>query len=431
MLMAASAMATETRTMVMGDNDMIIVDDGNIFRFPGRTVNYPNLAVGEFDVSNDFSKFGINWQFGDESPFVVGTYFSTMGPVVPAWTDGSAMFSWDGPFAQNRRIQLVGGKGLDLFNMGWKIELAKSSWEVEATETDSTSTSRDVNLSKESLREIVFGFGLTEAATGKWDVALNILFGTWTNEDVAGNAEYKPDGYSDIWLEGRYFLVRSPKITLVPHIMVGKGKRGLEQYNEWYELDTSGNPGGDPTTLDLTATHKSTMFDLGIGMNYTSGPNLLAVCDFGIMYTKVDDEGDYSTVMETDSLVYVGEIGDDWDNSDKGWVFPYFKIGMEAQVFKWMDIRMGATSYWVSDTQDEAMTSSRLTGPGAYPSTTSTTKRSFANNETYLGFGFNWNRLYIDTYTDPQLVLDGFNFISGSTDARNMNWRVSVLYEMF
>lgn len=414
MLMAASAMATETRTMVMGDNDMIIVDDANIFRFPGRTVNYPNLAVGEFDVSNDFSKFGINWQFGDESPWVVGTYFSTMGPVVPAWSDGSAMFSWDGPFAQNRRIHIVGAKGFSQFNMGWQIEFAKSSWEVEAQQADTL-----INVSKESLREVVFGVGLTEAATGKWDVALNILFGTWTNEDAAGNAEYLPDGYSDIWLEGRYFLVRSPKITLVPHIMFGKGKRGLERYNHPGEPDTLVFSNGYPTTLDLVDTRKSTMLDLGIGMNYTSGPNLLAVCDMGIMLTKTDSEGDYSTAMDTLGFGY-----NDWDDSYKEWAFPYFKIGMEAQVFKWMDIRMGATSYWNSSTDDEAT-------PGTTPTLSSTTKQSYTNNETYLGFGFNWNRLYIDTYTDPQLVLDGFNFISGSTDARNMNWRVSVLYEMF
>ena len=55
-------------------------------------------------------------------------------------------------------------------------------------------------------------------------------------------------------------------------------------------------------------------------------------------------------------------------------------------------------------------------------------KTKYAANETYLGFGFHWKRLHIDTYTAPELFLDGFNFISGGDV--DMNFRISAVYEM-
>ena len=56
-------------------------------------------------------------------------------------------------------------------------------------------------------------------------------------------------------------------------------------------------------------------------------------------------------------------------------------------------------------------------------------KENAPYNDTYLGFGFHWNRLHIDTYTDPELFLNGFDFISGDGNG-NMNFRISAVYEM-
>jgi len=38
-----------------------------------------------------------------------------------------------------------------------------------------------------------------------------------------------------------------------------------------------------------------------------------------------------------------------------------------------------------------------------------------------LGVGLNFGKFHLDTYTDPQIILDGFNFISGSEDAYDLN----------
>ncbi|MFQ5454419.1 MAG: hypothetical protein ACE5D6_09575, partial [Candidatus Zixiibacteriota bacterium] len=106
------------------------------------------------------------------------------------------------------------------------------------------------------------------------------------------------------------------------------------------------------------------------------------------------------------------------EESETGTVLPYFKIGLDADVFKWMDIRLGATSYWTSEKDED----NNVTPPFKLTS-------SWTQNNTYLGFGFHWNRLHVDTYTDPQIFLQGFDFISGNGNA-DMNFRISAVYEM-
>ena len=57
-------------------------------------------------------------------------------------------------------------------------------------------------------------------------------------------------------------------------------------------------------------------------------------------------------------------------------------------------------------------------------------KDKYAANDTYLGFGFHWGRLHVDTETDPDLFLRGFDFITGNGGGNDMNARISVVYEL-
>jgi hypothetical protein len=71
--------STDTRVTTMGDNNMILLDEHNIELFPSRLFEYPDLAIAEFcnvaNNANDMTRFGIHWKFGEEKPFVLGTYF--------------------------------------------------------------------------------------------------------------------------------------------------------------------------------------------------------------------------------------------------------------------------------------------------------------------------------------------------------------------
>ena len=46
-----------------------------------------------------------------------------------------------------------------------------------------------------------------------------------------------------------------------------------------------------------------------------------------------------------------------------------------------------------------------------------------------LGAGFHWGNFYADTYINPSMITEGFNFISG--ESFPMNYQVSLKYKMF
>ena len=419
-VLGVSAMATDTRTMVMGNNNNIMLDDANVGLYPSRIANYPNLAFGEISnygdgyyYSQDLYQVGVNWKFGEENPWFLGTYFSTDGDFLPLDYFGNQMMEWDElgwlrdyygeggyPSAKaadmaylpsSRSFDLVYGRTFGTYNFGFSFGYNHSSY---SSDVDSTATT-SIDQEKESFSTMAFGVGLTPT-TGKWDIALKFMTGSWTDETFRGEMESEPDGFSDLTIMGRYFHKYNNTITFVPHVMASMGKRGVD-YND---LDN------DTLFFGYYDYKQSrTAFEVGCGMNYTPVTNVLAVIDFGLQYEKIKTE--YEETADSS-----GEATDSWT------AFPYFRVGVEGEVFSWLDARMGVTSDFASyKYKDE--------GDGY------NYKYGDIVNTTYLGAGFNFNRLHIDTYMDPQLLLDGFDFVSGNSNTGQMNFEVSVLYEMF
>ncbi len=374
LMLAMSAFASRTRVLTMGNNNMVLVDDANIWMFPSRLNDYPGLAVGEFGSNpgfpQEFNSFGIHWKFGDDAPWVLATYFDANMPV--AQPHFALPFT---PPDDNQRINLLYGRQMGSNNFGFGLSLIQSSDE----ETVGGSTN------KESFAKYDVTFGLT-ADDRSWDMALNFGFGSWTDE-TGGIATSEADGLFDFTLMGRMFMDKGPNYTYVPHAAIEYHKLGVK--------------------TGATQTEKWTdfIFDFGIGQVYTPSNNVEAVLDFGIMFQKFKYEDDVAGTIQQDSTENFNTI-------------PYFKIGMDAEVFGWMDVRFGATSFWQRNKTEDAFPPG---APNEY-------KDSFARNATYLGFGFHWGNFHVDTYADPQLFLEGLNFISGAN--QNMNFQISATYEM-
>ncbi|PWB68525.1 hypothetical protein C3F09_11440 [candidate division GN15 bacterium] len=410
---ATCAYATDTRLLTMGENYTVMVDDYNVWMFPSRVNMYPNIGVGEFSRYMDgdgFYQFGVNWKFGETKPWVLGTYFTNDYTAYPSDYLGNSfgLYGVVGDYMytglslnNNRRIDLLYGRKLGTQNFGFGFSYINSGEkQIAANYKNDTKFSH-----------YAFTFGLTPDA-GNWDLAASLGIGTWTNKGTLdpGTATAvqvdltKPDGYLDFMLTGRMFAKYNQTITFVPHASLWLGKHGQKSYYD---------DNGDTATTKI----KSTMFaaDLGCGMHYAPVTNVLAVLDFGLQFEK--RKGEYT---------YRGEAGDTtWTVKYRDTYLPYWKLGMEGDVFSWLDVRLGAVSNW-HNYKDENVNAN-------YPQWD--VQGSDVHTNTYLGLGFNWNRLHIDTYTDPELFLKGFDFISGSDGGEGggvwMNWQMSVLYEMF
>ncbi|MBN1211838.1 MAG: hypothetical protein JXA92_04610 [candidate division Zixibacteria bacterium] len=435
LLMSLSSLATDTRVLTMGENNTILLDDANIWLFPSRINNYPDLAFAEVsygrykndkqygDYTDPITRFGINWKFGGDKPWVLGTYFHNNDyydefpygeqDIIPTWS----VMPWHGPYNgayeeqsySNRRMDLFWGYLLGENLLGLHIGYVHSSYQDEDVEQYA---SPGVSLDERGFNKYDFGIGLT-MMEGKLDLAAGIEMFSFTykstgDENPSGEPqyvaydEYKPEGNTLFSLRGRYFYEYNPTYTFVPHaeVMFGKFEYG------WYYWNV------DHDTLVYTTKYNWTSFDIGVGMHYVPTNNVLGVIDVGFMYVNLKEEYTLEPVDPTQTDEYK------WGYT----VLPYLKLGMEADVFKWLDVRFGATSYWTKYSYENTL----------YDLGTEKYTEKYPFNNTYLGLGFNFNRLHVDCYVDPELFMDGFYFISGvDSKERGMNFKISALYEMF
>ncbi|MBD3403727.1 hypothetical protein GF420_12585 [candidate division GN15 bacterium] len=434
LLLSAASFATKTRVKTMGDNNEILLDEANIWLFPSRLFDYPDVAIADFNSSdgyvfpdkdaevysgNDFyfHEFGVHWKFGKDKPFVLGTYlYNSVGQYYDEaylgaqyWPVGLGMLinqfggsifnssEWGVPDddLSNKRISLFYSRELGGHKFGFAFHKLHSS---ERDEDDEGNTTFD-----ESFSRYNFSLGLTEAS-GMWDVAAHVQMITWKDKGYGvppGGSEAteldqtKPAGNMTFTVLGRYFKQMNPVITLVPHASFVYGKFESEDYFVGGYVE-------DPNTNKLNTL----AFTVGGGMHYQPSAGMLAVIDFGLSYAKADFEfvnaqGTEDVTDETNTTILT---------------LPYAKMGFEGEVFDWMQVRFGATTYWRDITEEDIEDGE----------TDDKDFTRFPDNMTYLGLEFNWNRLTIDAWANPEMFLDGFNFISGSTN--EMNAGLSAIY---
>lgn len=383
LLAGSFAMASDTRVTTMGDVNNIVKDDANIWLYPSTINNYPGLFSTEFTYDNQFMA-GANFGFNEDNPWVLGAYFIDGHYYHEIFSDYG---SWEG--AADQRIGLFYGRNLGELPFGFVFNYSKSSGKNE---------DEDETLNYEgSLSALGFGFGLT-AMEGKLDLALGINMVSWTDKDYWWNAAMtdsgygdatKPSGNTEFGFAARYWMDPKDKAVFVPHIEVWMSKQGLENYIT--------------DTIAYTYTYKHTMFDIGLGMNYEAKEDVLVVTDFGISLWSSKDETDPA-------------IGSATEWKDKVTTLPYFKIGIDAKVFKWMDFRAGVVNYWNSETFEPSDVAKRTYG--------------WAETETSLGAGFHWGDFEIDAEINPDFIENGPYFITGSNYSNEDHFteRVSISY---
>ncbi|MEW5924822.1 MAG: hypothetical protein AB1746_12635 [Candidatus Zixiibacteriota bacterium] len=400
----AACFATQTRTMTMGDANMIVHDDNNIWMFPSTLYDYPEVAIGEFGnyywyegYYGQFYNLGLHYKFGEKNPFILALYFDTQQPYpdFPYW-----LTSFYEEAVSNNRINLFYSRMLGENKFGFHFGYLHGAYTADIDSLDFWGP----DMTEQKTNGYQFDLGLT-MNQGKVDLAAGVAFLSWTDKYENGHDITKPDGNMEFYFQGRYFHEIDQKMTVVPHGKFTYGKVANKYFDD-YDLDT------DYDVVTDKYEEKYMIFDAGIGLNYTPATGILAVGDIGV---ALESEKDKDQTLEDDDTWTVYEEKYTW------FTLPYFKIGLDAVVFNWMDLRMGATSYWTNEKYTEDV-------PASTPYSNEE-KWNYVWNQTYLGAGFHWGNFIIDTWINPEIVLNGFNFISG--ESQEMNYQVSFKYNMF
>lgn len=393
-LFGAMAYATETRVMTMGEVNNVVKDDANILLYPSTINYYPKLFIGEVSSSGPSKatedwlyKVGANMQFDEESeyPWVVGAYFST-----EPYNSSLLSYYRSIYFGNDNRISLYYGRVLGEMPFGFNFNFYNQS---AKNEDDTASYNYTRSLSR---YEFVLGISPLEK---KLDLAAGIAFTTWTDQEYVGGVfdqvedRTKPKSNMDLYVSGRYWMDPMGGWVLIPHAMVWYSKEGLEYY---------ANNGSDQWAVQFTETDTDILFDLGLGMNYEATENVLLVTDLGFQFENYKEKYEPTGGTTTeDKTTYM--------------TLPYFKIGLDGKVFKWMDFRAGVANMWQFDKYEPTPVESR--------------KYKYADTYTYFGAGFHWNNLTLDASVTPSWLTSGPYFISGqSTYGDSFINRLSLKY---
>ncbi|MEE9443868.1 MAG: hypothetical protein V3V99_14485 [candidate division Zixibacteria bacterium] len=375
LLAGSFVMASDTRVTTMGGVNNIVKDDANIWLYPSTINQYPGLFSTEIMTGNQWMA-GANLGFNEDNPWVLGAYFSKLEyshSIFDAYGSGTNA---------DNRLNLIYGRNFNDMPFGFSLSYFKTGSKVE----------NDVIIgnNERALTKFGLGFGLSPME-GKLDLLLEFTTTSWTDkaynltEDAVLDMT-KPSGNTEISFLFRYWMDPMGKCMLVPHGGLHLDKQGLELYSDG--------------VLTNTYTNKETRFELGLGMNYEAKEDVLVVTDFGFMIESTSYKNEPEGASAIESKMNTKTI-------------PFFKIGIDAKVFKWMDFRAGVSNDWEGYTSE--------------PSDVMKNSSSTASTMTYLGAGFHWGDFEIDASVNPSFLNNGPDFITGTSTPGWANM-VSVLY---
>ncbi|MCH9030956.1 MAG: hypothetical protein IIB00_01670, partial [candidate division Zixibacteria bacterium] len=364
LIMAVAANASETRTTTMGDANNIVKDPGNIWLYPSTINMYPDQAEAVFNNfgNNDLHRVGVHYEFNASNPMVLGVYVvnnaqdsSFSKYFDPPMNSNVSLSSFSTQTNTNRSFNVFWGKNWNGNPFGVHFRLHNSSWE-------GSPDNLGIN-SKQSLTNFYANFGLTTSG-GNVDWALAFWWTTWKDksDSIFVPSLSNPDGNYGLNLRVRRWNSVSSKLTWVWH-----GQLMYEKQGETRVFDPNEpSPPPDPTTDISKCTHY--LGDVGIGLNYTATSRALFILDFGLRYNSVKEEITPDTANPAVTQTKLRDLS-----------IPYWRVGMDGEVFSWLDLRFGATN------ENKYITDEQIT-----PSPAVENKDAGSNTHTFLGAGMHW-----------------------------------------
>lgn len=402
-LIPATASATVTRVQGLGGwpgAAYVVKDASNPVQFPSTLVYYSHLLYAEFSVFDPdkflvdtleggiirirnkpsiLDRVGAWYGFGEGASVVGFDIFHRGKPEYHGMPDIS------GDESLPYRLNVRWAKPFNGFILGAALSLFHESHVEGKYDSALTGTYVDSDLEQKST---VIGLKLGATALDNLlDVALGFEFPSWTNKDRLGNTDTENDGSSHIDFAARYWYHYAEKATLIPHVEVVMHK---EAYS------TPGDQGESGT---------NTTVRLGVGHNWKPVKAVLVVWEMGVRFS--------STKYESEARG-IPHYTNNWTD------LPYWRVGWEGRVYKWLKVRAGAEKTWLNEKLEFDVDD--LEPDPLEPQNGRTITKM------YFGGDFNFGPVVIQYLLDHDFLRRGPYFISGSSGS--IFHRFSMFYKI-
>jgi hypothetical protein len=391
--------ATQSRVASLGKAWMYDGDFEDIYFYPNLTASYPRTIVAELGTNPDSISYNgsaaITFANEEQTWGVVGLDinhkitnedgFNTL--ITNAFGMAPVNNKWHLFYARN-----VGGLSVGL-------HIARAAYDSTYTYTDTVTnfTPHEDNTSSAGIWDFNFGLGYSPAENMEANLGFSFktysfsdeMNLTWPNVTPAitpYTETLESDGGSGIDVALQVLYGMNDNFKLVPTAGISMASVGYKIS----DTDTLIPPiaqGGEMSSFDFWA---------GFGANYTPVENVRVIggLHFGISNTTIEDT---MGRLHTMGLGYT-------EVKTSTFLFPGFSAAVEADVLKWLTLRIGASKD-IAKTTETITTAANTEIESTYTS---------AAYQFGFGLGFKFNKLCIDVKVNDAQPFDLGYLMSGN-----------------
>jgi len=367
-----------------------IIDSYNLWLFPSTIVDYNNKIFLESYTGNPLGEGGINLPV---NPYVtIGIYLSDENRTIK-YADPELA----GNMA-NQRIDLFAGYRADRFNFG--VHFATFQSKMEYSNPKDNKQNMNGELSSNTFEA---GVSYIHDENSRLDATVSYTNRGFLYEDASRDTSKirEPYGHHSIGLATRFLYSLSEKVVLVPFFFFFYHGEGYEFLVDSLLI----------TENKRSMLEKDKMMTFGIAFNLVPREMVLVTCATGMMRQ--------TSTTETSLIKGTAPIAAENSYS----VFPFVNIGMEADLLKWLGLRLSMYKLMEKLVQRTPVDANNLDEYNEYSNQYSAS----------LGIYFRFGRLKIDTMLDTNnaanFLHNGPYLLSGRDySATNFFTRVSVIY---
>lgn len=372
---ASMTFATQARVNSLGKAWMYDGDFEDIYFYPNAMASYPRMIVAELGAAPGDSMQGsaaVTFANDEQTWGVAGL---DINHAITNEAEYNAVLNLFGLGPVNNKWHLLYAKNLGGLSAG--LHIARAAYATTYTYSDTfAGTRHDDNSSSAGIWD--FNFGLGYSPMENMEANLGFSFKTYSFSDeinwswpgavpaiASESYTMESDGGSGIDMALQVLYGMSDNFKLVP-------TAGLSTVSVGYKYSDN-IPGSVPFGGEMSAFN----FWAGFGANYTPVENVKIIggLDFGIANATVED-----------TIGILGTGAGYTEEKISNFLFPGFSAAVEADVLKWLTLRLGAS-------KDISKTTYSSTSMFNEEEESSYTSASYKVN---FGLGFKFNKLNID-----------------------------------